>query len=128
MPYANLTRDAFSVNDGNDSIVVVTVTGEIPGGRTLDVSAVGSDVTVLRAGHVLVKDDTTGVVSPMPVSGDAYGEKPAGTSYVGVLKNSVLKTNPQAAILTQGQVNAAASPYAVTTEMKEALPRIEFLF
>lgn len=128
MPYAGLTRDQFSVDDGKDSIIIITATGEIPGGRSLDVSNVDSDVNVIKAGHILVQDDSTGVISPMPVSGDAYGTKPAGTSYVGVLKTSVLKKDARAAILTQGQVNAAASPYPVTDEIKTALPGIQFLF
>lgn len=128
MPYASITRDSITLDDGKDSIVIIKALGEIPGGRALDVSAVSEDVNVIKAGHVLVKNDTTNVISPLSVDGTAYGAKPAGTSYVGVLKVSVLKSNPQAAIVTAGQVNAAASPYPVTDEIKTALPRIEFLF
>ena len=101
---------------------------DIPGGRTLDVSGVAADVNVIRAGHILVQDDTTKAVSPLGVTGSAYDTLGEGKSYLGVLKVSVLKKDPRAAIVTMGQVNAAASPYPVTEEIKAGLPNIQFLF
>lgn len=128
MPTAELNKEKMLLDDGKDSVVIVKTLGDIPGGRTLDVSAVAAEVTVIKAGHVLVQNDITKVISPMPVSGSSYGAKPEGTSYIGVLKASVLKRDPRAAILTIGQVNAAASPYPVTAEIKSGLPSIQFLF
>ncbi len=127
MPTAELNKEQILIDDGKDSVVIVKVLGDIPGGRTLDVSGVSSEVNVIKAGHILVQNDTTGAVSPMPVSGSAYGTKPAGTSYIGVLKASVLKKDPRAAIMTIGQMNAAASPYPNTAVIKAALPLIQFL-
>lgn len=127
MPTANLTRPRIEVNDGLDSIVIVNDLGDIPGGRTLDVSGLAADVEVVRSGHVLIQNDTTKVVKPLGVADGAYETLPSGHSYIGVLKVSVLTKDPRAAILTIGQVNAAASPYPVTAAIKTGLPHIEFL-
>lgn len=127
MSVAELNRTSIEVNDGLDAIVIVKDLGDIPGGRTLDVSGVAADVEVIRSGHILVQDDKTKEVKPLGVSNDAYVSLPSGHSYIGVLKVSVLKKDPRAAILTIGQVNAAASPYPVTAAIKTGLARIQFL-
>ena len=126
MPQANLNRESVVVSDGQDSIVIVNALGDIPGGRTLDVSGVAAGTKYLRAGHIIVKNDTTKVFSPLGVSEGAYVSLPAGHSYAGVLKASVPVKDPRAAILTMGQVNAAASPYPVTDASKNGLRNIQF--
>ena len=126
MSVTNLNKETARYDDGNDAIVIVNDLGDIPGGRSLDVSDVTAEV--IRAGHVLIINDTKKEVKPLGVSGNAYASKPGGYSYLGVLKHSVLKTDARAAILTMGQVNAAASPYPVTAEIKAGLPRIDFLY
>lgn len=129
MPQANLNREQIEVNDGLDSIVVVNCLGDIPGGRTLDVSGLASDVKVVKAGHVLI-EDAKGKALPLGVNaaGTAYAALPANHSYLGVLKASVSVKDPRAAILTMGQVNAAASPYPVTDAIIKGLPNIQFLY
>lgn len=128
MAVSNLNKESIEVNDGLDSIVIVNALGDIPGGRTLDVSGVAADVTVIRSGHIVIQNDTTKEVSPLGVSDGNYVTLPSGHSYLGVLKVSVLKSDPRAAIVTMGQINAAASPYPVTEAIKTGLPRIEFLY
>lgn len=125
MPTADLKRASIEVNDGLDAIVIVNDLGDVPGGRTLDVSGLATDVEVIRSGHILIQNDTTKAVKPLGVTSEAYDTE--GHSYLGVLKASVLKKDPRAAILTIGQVNAAASPYPVTAAIKTGLPLIEFL-
>lgn len=125
MSVTNLNRTPEHFEDGNDSIVIVRDLGDIPGGRSLDVTEVTEDV--IRAGHILISNDTTKEVKPLGVSGNAYSAKPSGWSYIGVLKHSVLKTDARAAILTIGQVNAAACPYPITADIKAGLPHIQFL-
>lgn len=127
MSVADLKRASVEVNDGLDAIVIVNDLGDIPGGRTLEVSAVAADVEVIKSGHILVQNDTTKEVKPLSVTNGAYATLPSGHSYLGVLKASVLKKDPRAAILTIGQVNAAACPYPVTAAIKTGLPRIQFL-
>lgn len=126
MPTANLNRGSVTLDEGKDAIVIIKATGHLPGGCTLDVTGFTEDA--IRTGHVLVIHDTTKVISPMPVASKAYGSKPEGTSYFGVLGHSVLKSDPRASVVTMGQVNAAASPYPVTEEIKTGLPHIQFLF
>lgn len=128
MPTSILNRQTIEVNDGLDSIVIVRDNGDIPGGRTLDVSGVAEGTEYIRAGHILVKNNTTGAVSPLGVSDGAYESLPGGHSYLGVLKASIGVKDPRAAILTMGQVNAAASPYPVTADIKAGLPNIQFLY
>jgi len=129
MPQADLIREKNEVNDGLDSIVIVNCLGDIPGGRTLDLTGWPSTLTVVKSGHILIKD-ANGAVKPMPLNAGAtaYGSLPANHSYLGVLKSTVSVKDPRAAILTMGQVNAAASPYPVTNAMKQALVNIQFLY
>jgi hypothetical protein len=127
MPIANLLNEKVEIG-GLGGIVIVKDLGDIPGGRTLDVSGVASDITALKAGHILVQKTADGSFAPLGVSGEAYVTLPSGYAYAGVLKADVLVKDPRAAILTIGQVNAAASPYPVTEAIKEGLPHIQFLY
>lgn len=144
---ANLNRKKEVVTDGNDSIVIVNDLGDIPGGRALamDIFELEGGANqyfpdgVVHAGHVIVKyPGPVGlyyepVYIPMPpdpetqryIDTEEFG---AQFEFVGVLKHSVPVDNAQAAILTMGQVNAAASPYPVTDAIAAALPRIQFLY
>jgi len=127
MATANLNRDKVVVDDGNDSIVIVNDLGDIPGGRTLDVSSVASGTKEIRAGHIIITK-ANGEYAPLGVSNGEYASLSSGEAYAGVLKHSVTVEDPRAAILTIGQVNAAASPYPVTDTIKSGLPRIQFLY
>lgn len=128
MSTANLNREQIVLNDGLDSIVVVQSLSEIPGGRTLDVSGVASDVDAIKSGHILVIDEKTKEVSPLGITSGKYDAIGSGKKAYGVLKCTVLKRDPRAAIITAGQINVAASPAPVTDEIKSALPRIGFLY
>ena len=64
MPTADLKRASIEVNDGLDAIVIVNDLGDVPGGRTLDVSGLAPDVEVIRSGHILIQNDTTKAVKP----------------------------------------------------------------
>lgn len=126
---SNLGRKTNEINDTLDSIVIVNALGDVPGGRTLDVSGVADGTTVIAAGHVIVKT-ASGAYKPLGVSGSYYTELGSDTA-VGILKASVLVSDPRAAIVTIGQVNAAAAAKAVgtsyTEEIKTALPNIQFI-
>ena len=128
MATANLNNDPVYIDDGMDSIIVIKDLGDIPGGRTLNVANFAGK-TVIKAGHIIVADDTTGVLEPLAIDAGTgtYVADTTGKTYKGVLKRTILTAKPMAAILTIGQVNAGASPYAVTAAIKAALPRIEFL-
>lgn len=132
MSESTLSLKSIEIDSGYDGIVVVRALGDLPGGRTLDVSGVDSDTTVLHAGHVLIQSDTDATeILPLTVTDGAYEDLPDGYSYIGILKNSITVSDPRAAILTMGQVNAAAAETAVgaaiTDTIKTALPQIQFI-
>ena len=130
MPTANLNKEDILINTGKDGIVIINAVTGLPGGCTLDVSGLPSGTKVLQAGHIIVKTTSTGVYKPLGLTGTplAYDSKDAGDEWVGVLKTSILVSDPRAAVVTSGQVNAAASPYTVTDTIKEGLPLIQFLY
>lgn len=130
MPQANLIRENHEIEDGLESIVIVNCLGDIPGGRTLDVSGLPDTMKVIKAGHILIKSKEGGAVKPMPLNsgGTAYASLPSNHSYLGVLKATVSVKDPRAAILTIGQVNQAACPYPVTDAIKNALTNIQWLY
>ena len=121
---ANLNNIKESVITGNDSIVIISNLETIPGGKTLDVTGFTPDV--IKAGHVVIEETATGVIKPMPLTGNAYATLPANHTIKGVVIASILKTKPFAAILVRGSVNKVASPYPVTTAIESALPLIRF--
>lgn len=127
---SNLGRKTTEINDTLDSIVIVNALGDVPGGRTLDVSGVADGTTVIAAGHVIVKT-ADGAYKPLGVADGAYAAIASGETAVGILKVSVLVSDPRAAIMTMGQVNAAAGAKAVgapyTDAIKTALPNIQFI-
>lgn len=65
--YADLNNDGEQIITGNDSIVIVENFESVRGGRTLDVTGFAPDV--INAGHVLIKETSTGNYKPMPVVG-----------------------------------------------------------
>lgn len=132
MAVSNLGRKSARFQDGLESIIIVNAVGDIPGGRTLDVSGVPADQSVIHAGHVIVQDNETGEFAPLAINGGAYAAIAEGKTAVGVLRASVLVSDPRAAIVTMGQINAAAAAKAVGAPITEAidaaLPHIQFLY
>ncbi len=124
--YVNLERQGFLADDGNESKVIIRDLADIPGGRALNVDGWNEDA--IAAGHIIKHNKQTGSYAPLGVSGGAYATLGTNEEYAGVLKCSVSKSKPAAAILTVGEVNAAASPYPVTDAIKAGLPQIKFLF
>lgn len=122
---ASLNRDNYLIDDGNDYKVIVRDLADVPGGRTLDMTGWTDDV--VRAGHIIKYNSATEVYSPLAVSSGDYVSLDTNEEYIGVLKATVLKDKPFAAIMTMGEVNAAASPYPVTSTIKAGLPAIKFL-
>lgn len=129
MPVATLNKQGEFVDTSKDCIVIIKALTDIPGGRTLDVSGVPASVKVLKAGLVIVKT-SAGVYKPLGLTGTplGYDSKDAEDEWVGVLKASIPVSDPRAAIVTSGQINAAACPYTITDTIKAGLPRIEFLY
>ena len=129
MAYANLNKSGYEIG-GFDSIIIVKDLADIPAGVTLDVTDVTDDV--IMAGHVLIQDTNTLEVKPLGITTGAYDSLPANHAYFGILKSSVLKSLPMAAVLRIGTVNAAAAANAVgaaiTDTIKAGLPHIDFIY
>lgn len=117
---ANLAVKTEAVGFGLDSVVIAHYVGGIEGGRSLDVADFPDDV--IHAGHIVIRstEDET-LFKPMPVSGEAYAALPEGFEYVGVVRSSILKEAPLAAIMNSGRVNDAAMHYPITPAIKTAL-------
>ena len=132
MSVASLNLEPKQI-DGFDSIIIVKDLSDIPGGVTLDVT--GITANTISAGHVLIHNTVTDVVKPLAIGGsnnDTYASLDTNEEYYGILKASVLKTQPFAAVLRAGTVNAAAAAKAVgaaiTDTIKAGLPRIDFIY
>lgn len=126
MGNVNLERESYLVNDGLDSKVIIRDLADIPGGRALDVSSWSDEV--IKAGHIIKHNTVTDEYAPLGVSDGSYASLGENEEYAGVLKVSILKAKAAAAILTMGEVNAACSPYPVTSTIKSGLPQIKFLY
>ncbi|MDM8174780.1 hypothetical protein QT327_10495 [Olivibacter sp. 47] len=129
MAVVNLANEPEELYGGNDSIVIVDNFQSIRGGRSLDVT--GYTPEVLKAGHVIIKEDATNEYKPMPLNagGTAYAALPSGHSYAGILIATILTKKPFAGIMVRGTVNPAAAPFPMTsimTAVKAALPLIDF--
>ena len=70
---------------GVDSVTISNYIEGLPGGRSLDVT--GFKPTVIKAGHVVIKDTASGNYKPMPVNeaDDAYDVLPAEHTIEGVV-------------------------------------------
>jgi hypothetical protein len=124
---ANLSNAAETFDTGNDSIVIAHLLEVIPGGKTLDVTGFTPDV--IPAGHLVIEETSTGVLKPMPISGENYGALPASHTYKGVVVSSVLKTKPFVSVMVRGSVNKNASAYVIASVLaaaQTALPLIRF--
>jgi len=124
---ANLNNTGTNFDTSNDGIVIVSNLENIPGGKTLDTT--GFSPEVIPAGHLVIEETATGVLKPMPVSGDDYGSLPSGHTYKGVVVSSVLKTKPFVSVMIRGSVNKNASKYGIASilsAVRTALPLIRF--
>ena len=120
MAIANLNDSTITLDDGKDSVVIVDNFQSIRGGRTLDVT--GFMPTSIRAGHVIIKETSTGQYKPMPVTGTgailALGQLVGGSLYTndGTYTNVSLTggtgTGAKATIVVSGH---AVTSVAITT-------------
>lgn len=129
--YQNLNDTNRQIILENDSIVIRKVLETLPGGKTLDTT--GFTPTVIKSGHVLIKETATGNYKPMPLNGGAtaYSTLPSGHTYAGILINSIPTSRPFAGIMLRGSVNShnAVTPFDMATilsAVQTALPLILF--
>lgn len=121
------TKSAFGF--GCDPIVIRHYEYGVQGGKVLNTD--GYSEEFIRAGHVVIKNNTTGAYKPMPLNEEktGYASLPAGHTYVGVVVATIPTAEPFAGILTSGEVNDVASPYpvdAIKSAFLAAVPTIRF--
>lgn len=122
-----IVNDKKTIVFGNDSIVIQKYISGVKGGRVLDTT--GFNAEVINAGHIIITDGK-GVYKPMPVSGNAYASLPEGFNYCGVLYRTIATAKPSASIMTNGEINKVASPYAVDSILeafKSECPNVQFI-
>ncbi len=138
---ANLADASTSVTTGKEAVVIVDNFQSIRGGRTLDCSAfitANPQVLQLMAGHIIIRETSTGNYKPMPIttanaqpySGDTFAALPASHTYAGILINTIPVAKPFAGILVRGTVNNLAMPYdpaSILSALSTALTaRVDF--
>lgn len=122
----NLTNQ--QIDTSWDGIVIIDRIEGIPGGKTLDVT--GFTPEVIRSGHLIIEETATGILKPMPISGNAYAALPASHTYKGINETTILTAQPFSAIMVRGSVNEVAfvnsGGYATPAGAKTALTLIRF--
>lgn len=110
-----------NVDVSNDSIVILLNTFTLNGGRDLDVTGFAPDV--IKAGHIVIRENATGVYKPNPVSGTEFSALPADHSYAGIVVASVDKVTQGGgvAIMVQGAVNTKAMPFTMSAPIEAAV-------
>lgn len=107
-----LNSDGASVDTGLDNVVIVDNFKSKRGGASLDTTDFPNPW--IRAGHVIIKEDATGELKPMPTNGagNAYAALPGGHTYYGILIASVRTDKPFAGIMFSGTVNPNVGTFA----------------
>ncbi len=133
--YTNGTYENVPLSGGSGAGALATV---------VVAGAVVSTITITQKGAGYKVGDSLGVpaayaggtgsggsapVATIADTAAVYGALPAGHTYAGVLKASILTKRPFASILTRGEVNYVAAPFDMTSilaAVKTALPLIIF--
>lgn len=120
MAELNISESPTSVDSTNDSIVIMKMIDDIPGGKVLDTT--GFSETVIQAGQGVIQEDGTDNYKPLPVDGVI----PASHTAVGVVIGSVLTSQPAVGVMIRGKVNEQAAAFPYSTAFKSALSLITF--
>lgn len=128
MPTANISSTS-SIDTSADSIVIVDLIEDIPGGRTLDATGVAEEV--LKAGRIIIEETASGDLKPLVITDGSYDSLPASHTYKGVLVSTILTAKPFASVMVRGTMNEEASKNAhelpsVPAGAKTALTLIRF--
>lgn len=110
------------VDDGRSAVCILQCSAELPGGKILDVPAAHNYGEVIPAGTLLYRSRMAGQWTPAPLdaSGTAYDPSAISTivsgfangSAMAILKHSVKKSRPEAAVMVAGVVSYDAMPFS----------------
>lgn len=124
MAYANLNRVNQTI-DGFDSIIIMKEVADYPCGVTLDVT--GVEDTVIKAGTPILKNANGTKFVPIIVKDGEFGpasqmsEDDGAPSLLGILKTTILTSEPLAPVLTMGTINAAAIEASLGAKLGDEL-------
>ena len=125
--FANLSNAPVAQINSKDSIVIRDNFQSIRGGSTLGVA--GFTPEVIQAGHVVIRETSTGDYKPMPIaSASTYAALPALHTYAGVVVATIKTSKPFAGIMVRGTINPIAAPYdfaTIAVAFRAALPLID---
>lgn len=127
--YADITfPSGKEITTEKDGVVIPLIIDTKVGGATVDTTGYTRDM--ITAGHlVLVNGEGEYKLMPVNEETKAYGSKPSGYSYAGVVVATTRTKEPFVGILTRGRVNYKAADYkmdSILSAVKSALPLIEF--
>lgn len=114
-------------SEGKESVVIKKYLDGIEGGKVLDNTEFTP--TTIQAGHVAIKETSTGKYKPLPISGVKFAELPEEHKFAGIVVNTMPADRAMCGIMTQGAVNYKAMPYDATDildALRVALNNIEF--
>jgi hypothetical protein len=124
----DLSNTPVQVDTTLDGVIIKTVTYDIPGGKTLDVTGITEEV--LKAGRVIIIETATGKLKPLKIATGAYDALPANHAYKGILIATILTKRPFASVMLGGDVNEGAvinyGLPAIPAGAKTALTQILF--
>lgn len=108
----SLNTADFGTGKDLDSLVVRENYTATDGGVTLDMTGYARDY--IRAGHIIIKQTSTGVYKPMPLNGGgtAYASLPAGHEYYGHAVQSAPALAANATASTQRGANVGVTYHA----------------
>ena len=110
-----LSRKGVSVITSKDNIVVFSQHDAIHGGLSLDMT--GFPDEVIKAGHIVIQDDTTKIYKPMPVEDNAYASMPSGHSYFGAVGSTMKADEPKVPVFIRGRIQVIEENYTPTSAM-----------
>lgn len=127
---ADFSKEERTILSGMDSVVIRKYIAGIIGGRTLDMT--GFKGSVIKAGHIVIRDTQNDTYKPMPVKSDDsdYESLPGSHEYAGVVVCSKPANEPLVGIMYAGEVNDVASPYSIESikeALKTSLPMLVFM-
>lgn len=105
MAVVNITTPAQGLGRDLDHLVVRENYTARDGGVTLDTTNYA--LPNIRAGHVVIRETSTGELKPMPLNGsnDGYGSLPGGHTYYGHTVQSCRTDRPFVGVTYHAKIN-----------------------
>lgn len=104
----DLSTEGVQVDTSWDDVVIEKLIRDIPGGRSLNIEDLKDESSVIRAGHIILRDEDDYKALNTKANGEYDDVALADYEVVGVLYRTILKSKPIGSIMTRGVVNEEA--------------------